>query len=148
MRQRNEVLEKFYELRALKLKERKEQFLAMIPRNCFFNCRLRVKGNSQVGFCQNSQVLQSIQAKVFVCNEEIVARRCRIFRCRNTEESVEKDFEEILRSPVRCGDEYPKLAVLIWFLQEYSSPKRGQRFARSLTDCLKSLFRLIAFRWW
>jgi len=79
---------------------------------------------------------------IFVCNSDEVAKRCRVFECRNTESSVESEFESILRSPARCGDEYPKLAMLIWFLQDDKSDT--SRIGR-----LKSLFwNLITLTWW
>lgn len=148
MREKQEVLEKFFELKALKLRERKEQFLRMTPRNCVFNCRLRVKGNSQVGFCQNPEVLMTLKTKVFVCNDEDTAKTCRCFACRNTEESVRREFNEILHSPSRCGQEYPKLAMLIWFLQDFDSQGRFSRFRRSVVLFWDSFVRLLLFRWW
>lgn len=148
MRDRQEVLEKFYELRALKLRERREQLLSIEPRNCFFNCRLRVKGNSQVGFCQNPKVLDGLRTRVFVCNDGGTAKTCRHFTCRNTEESVRVEFDNVLRSPSLCGQEYPKLAMLIWFLQDCTTQSRLSRFKRSVVLFLNSLVRLFLFRWW
>ena len=148
MRERDEVLQKFHELRTAKLKERKERFLGHYSRNCFFNCRLRVKGNSVVGFCQNPTILGALWSRLAICNDDDIAKRCRVFRCKNTEESVERDFEDILHSPARCGQEYPKLAVLIWFLQDYGGSSRGIRLGRAILDSLKSVSRLLFFRWW
>lgn len=148
MRKKEEVLEKLHELRMLKLKERKERFLGRYSRNCFFNCRLRVRGNSMVGFCQNPVVLRALNCPIAVCNDDDVVKRCGFFRCKNTEEFVEREFDEILRSPTRCGHEYPKLAVLIWFLQEFSSGTRASRFWRVLLNIWISVLRLLSFRWW
>ena len=148
MRERYEVLEKLNELRAAKLRERRELFLSIRPKNCFFNCRLRVKGNSLVGFCQCPTVLNTLKQKVFVCNDEETARACKCFACRNTEEGVRNEFDFILKSPSRCGREYPKLAMLIWFLQDFDSQNRIDRFRRSLTLFWSSFFRLMTFRWW
>lgn len=147
MREKHEVLEKFREMQVLKLKERKEQFLSRLPRNCFFNFRQRIRENSVVGFCQNPEVIKTIGTKVYVCNDCETAKRCMMFKCANTEESVSKEYEEILKSPARCGQEYPKLAILIWFLQDYSS-NRWIRFSRVLATIGSGIYRLIFFRWW
>jgi len=148
MRKKEEVLEKFHELRVLKLRERKERFLGRYPRNCFFNCRLRVKGNSVIGFCQSPVILQALGSRLAICNEDDNAKKCRVFQCKNTEERVEKEFDEILRSPARCGQEYSKLAMLIWFLQDFSPITRTKRFGCVLLDILKSICRLFSFKWW
>jgi hypothetical protein len=148
VREKQEVLERFHELRSLKLKERREIFLSKIPKNCVFNVRVRVKGMGNVGFCQNSQVLGSLGTKVFVCNDDVTCIRCRVFFCRSTEESVERDFDEILRIPARCGQEYPKLAMLIWFLQEFDSRSRWGRLRYALSSFSGALGRLVSFKWW
>jgi hypothetical protein len=148
VREKEEVLERFHELRSLKLKERKEIFLSKIPRNCVFNVRVRVKEMGHAGFCQNPQVLGTMETKIFVCNSDVTCVRCRAFICRNTEKSVEDDFDEILCSPSRCGQEYPKLAMLIWFLQEFDSQSRWIKFRRTLFSFVNSLYKLVFFKWW
>lgn len=148
MRERQEVLEKFAEMRTLKLKERKAEFLSRQPRNCFFNFRQRVRQNGAIGFCQNPEVIKTIGNKVFVCNDGETAERCGNFKCRNTDESVEREFDEVLKSPSRCGQEYPKLAVLIWFLQDFEPQNRLARLGKVLMAIGKWVYRLIFFKWW
>lgn len=148
MREKSEVLEKFRDMCALKLRERKAQFISKTTRNCYFNCRLRIKGNSLVGFCQNPEILSSLKSRVFVCNEDTVSQNCSTFKCRNTVESVEKDFYEIIRSPARCGKDYPKIAMMIWFLQDYDSRNRWCRFKHTLGSLVSSAYRMFCFRWW
>jgi hypothetical protein len=149
MRDKQEILEKFYELRDVKLKERKKLFLSQTPRNCLYNTRLRVKDNGNVGFCQNPIVLGALRARVFVCNEDDTACHCQAYHCKNTDEFIERDFAEILASPARCGHEYPKLAVLIWCLQDVRGAHgRAERFWSSVASVFKSVIRLIYFRWW
>jgi hypothetical protein len=135
-------------LRAARLKTRKTEFLSQLPRNCKHNERLRVKGERMCGFCQNPVVLERIKSNVFVCNQDDTASRCKVFECRNTCESVEADFEEILRSPARVGNDYPKLAVLIWFLQEWQSSSRRGRLRAAFVSAVRSLARLVFMRWW
>ena len=149
MRDKQEILEKFYELRDAKLRERKRLFLSQTPRNCLYNTRLRVKDNGNVGFCQSPLVLGALRARVFVCNDDDTACHCNVYLCKNTEEFVEQDFASILSSPARCGHEYPKLAVLIWCLQDVGRVRgRAERFRSSIASCFKSLMRLVCFKWW
>ena len=148
MREREEVLEKLNELRAIKLRERFELLLSVAPKNCLFNCRLRVKGNSLVGFCQCPDILNALKQKVFVCNDEVTAKACRCFSCRSDEGDVREEFDAILKSPSRCGQEYPKIAMLIWFLQDFDYRGRMGRLADCFGKFFGSTFRLFTLRWW
>ena len=148
MKEKEEVLEKFREMRDNKLRERKQAFLSRLPINCAYNTRMRVKGKGQLGFCQNSIVLNRATRGMFVCNEDNTAQRCRFFLCRNTDASVGSDFEEILKSPSRCGKEYPKLSMLIWFLQEFEVQGRFARLMSLWGRFGSSLWKLLTFRWW
>jgi hypothetical protein len=148
VREKEEVLDKFLELRNLKLRERKQAFLCRASINCIHNTRMRVKGKGQLGFCQNQEVLNRTAKGMFVCSEDETAQRCKVFECRNSEESVEADFNEILRSPARCGNDYPKLAMLIWFLQEFEAQGRCARFVSLWKKMGDSLWKLFILRWW
>jgi hypothetical protein len=148
MREHQEVFERFRELYDRALKERKDRFLSVAPCNCVHNVRLRVKGKGQFGFCQNSLVLANSGKKWFVCDAVETAQRCRVFSCRNTEASVEQKFMEIVKSPAWCGKEYPKLAMLIWFLQEWEPHGRMVRFREMLRKMFGALWGIISFRWW
>lgn len=148
MRDKREVLQKYQEVRADRLRKRKEAFLSKLPRNCQHNTRMRVKGQGSVGFCQNPIILQRAKTKVFVCNDEDTAKRCRVFSCRNSHQSVEDDFNEVIGSPARCGHDYPKLAMLIWFLQNYPNGSRGARFWYEAGRIFISLWRVLTFKWW
>lgn len=148
MRDREEVVGRFVELRERYLKERKEQFLSRLPINCVFNVRLRVKGKGQIGLCSNPILKEKCGNKMLVCNDASTCERCKLFTCKNTDESVEASFEEILKSPARVGNDYPKLAVLIWFLQDYVLPSRKSRFWQTLKGIVVSLWNLLTFRWW
>lgn len=148
MRSKTEVQEKFDELRMARLRKRKDEFLSRACANCAFNERVHIKGKGKVRICQNTEVLSSLRREVFVCDDDEVAQKCNKFQCRKTKEQVEQDFVEILKSPARCGDVYPKLALLIWFLQERKYRTRWERFC----DCIRSgwnfLLHLVLFRWW
>jgi len=148
MRDRQEVVDRYIELRDRYLKERKEQYLGKLPINCSHNVRLRVKGKGQLGFCQNPQVLSKCGPhKMFLCNEPDTAQRCRVFNCRNTEVTVEAEMKEIMGSPARCGNDYPKLAMLIWFLQEDVVGKT-KSFWKKADKILWKIPRLIATGRW
>jgi hypothetical protein len=122
MRSKTEIVEKFYDLYANHLRQRKEKYLCRKPENCEFYYILRVKGEN-LCLCQNTVVLSCAKNRAFVCDES-TSQRCKVFRCKNTDASVEHDFEEVLHSPARCGQEYPKLAVLVWCLQDVVPQRR------------------------
>lgn len=149
MRDRQEVLDRYRELTERHLRERKEQFLGRLPINCTHNVRLPVKGKGKLGFCQNPLILSKCgSTKMFLCNEADTACRCRVFACKSTEESVEHDFNAILASPSRCGNDYPKLAILIWFLQDLKLSGRAARFRDLIKRTLGSIYGIVTFRWW
>lgn len=148
MRSKEEVKAKFDDLRRRRLSQRKEKFLSRTHLNCMHNVRLRVKDNGKCGFCRCPAIMRYTKGEPFVCDEEGTARRCKHFACRNTQETVEQDFEEVLRSPARCGNEYPKLAILIWFLQDETRRNRWQRFRTALGEVVRSIFALLLWRWW
>jgi hypothetical protein len=148
MRSKEEVLARFEEQSERLLRERKAKYLSRGFMNCRWNNRLRIKGDGRVGFC--SHPINFARTKgVFLCNEDCVAQKCRLFECRSTPEMVERDFKDVLCSPSRCGNEYPKLAVLIWFLQnDKKSGTRGRRMWDSAVELLVSARRIITFAWW
>jgi len=149
MRERQEVLEKFRELRDRYLKERKESFLSHKPINCSHNVRLRVKGKGHFCFCQNPMILAKCgNQKMFLCNEDDSARGCQVFSCKNTPETVEQTFAEIMASPARCGNDYPKLAMLIWFLQDFDIRSRTERIMQLFKRIFSSIWSIIFCRWW
>jgi hypothetical protein len=149
MKEKQEVLRKFQELRDRYLAERKDQYLSRRSINCIHNIRLRVKGKGHLGFCQNPLVLAKCGShKMFVCNDEDVAGRCHVFACRNTNESVERDFKDVLSSPSRCGNDYPKLAMLIWFLQDLETLSRASRFGQLVKIIGSSTWKIVTLRWW
>jgi len=148
MRTEDEVLERLAALHAKRLKERKEKFLCRCPRNCSFNRLLRVKGTGRVGFCHNPVLINKLKKPLFVCNEQETSEKCPFFDCKNTEESVEADFRKVIKSPSRCGDEYPKMAMLIWVIQKYEPPKRCSRFKRSVRNGWRAVWHFLLLRWW
>jgi hypothetical protein len=91
--------------------------LSRQPKNCYYNTRFRVKDQGRVGFCQNKSVLEKANVRVLVCNDDDFAGSCCEFLCRHTKESVRESFMRILESPARCGEVFPKLAVLLWVVQ-------------------------------
>ena len=148
MRKEKEVREKLDALCVDRLKKRKKDFLSVRSRNCRFNTRMRVPDKGMVGLCKNADVCRKASSGVLVCDGEERAKKCSKFKCRNTHQSVEADFNEILRSPARCGSEYPKIAILIWFLQDFPKQSRIWRFGESLRELRKSFGRVLFMRWW
>ena len=149
MREKQEVLDRFRELRDKYLKEFKASRLGRSPVNCSHNAKLNVKDRGRIGFCQNQIVLAKYSKnKIFVCNDCETASRCNLFSCRNTDDGVVQEFKDILSSPARCGSAYPKLAMLIWFLQEFDTRKRGVRFVQLWKKLGTDIKNILLFRWW
>lgn len=132
-------------MRARKLKERKQKFLRRLPDNCTSSKRCKVNGQT-VAFCIHPHIANG--GGIMVCGE-LESGRCPRFKCRYTEEQIEADFERILRSPTLCGDEYPKLAMLIWFLQDLGKQgSRPERMKGCASSFLAALWSFITFKWW
>jgi len=148
MRERYEVETKYRELRDRHLKERKEKYLGRQPINCESNVMLRLKGRGQFRFCQNPVVLEECSKKAFLCQDVETACKCPYFKCKNTEESVEEDFNKVLKEPARCGSEYPKLAMLIWFLQDYVVNTKMKRLIGMFKMTCRGIWNIVSLRWW
>lgn len=148
MRSREEVLAKFQDLRKRRRSQRREELLTRCHMNCVHNVRFRIKGHGKCGFCRNPKIIEKTNGEPFVCDEEGTAKRCRHYECRNSQESADKDFEEVLRNPARCGEKYPKLAILIWFLQDTKRRTRMQRLWLSFKDMWRSIASFVFWRWW
>lgn len=138
MRSSEEVYAMFVRHRKKCLGKKMKEFMSRLPMNCRWNRKMRLKGRGLVGFCQNLAVLKERRVAVFVCDDPKTAENCPVFCCKNNPESVKAEFHEIESSPTRCGDEFPKLAVLIWFLQGEDLPVQGKR------GILKGFWRRVA----
>lgn len=125
MRCIEDVLKRFQLQYDKHLKERWDRYLCRSFLNCCFNERHRVKGNGMVGFCACSEVAERSSSKIVVCGDDKTAKDCRFYQCINTKDSVKQDFDHILKDPSRCGQEYPKLAILIWVLQDVEGVEQG-----------------------
>ena len=147
MRKSEEVESKFYDLQDRRLRERKKEYLSKFPQNCQFNCVRKTIDNGDVRFCRNEKVTAS-HGGLYVCDSDKVAASCSCFISNKTEEKIEEEFEEIMASPSRCGNEYPKLAILIWFLQDMNRPSRVDKLKEVIGGIAKNLWYLVSFRWY
>lgn len=136
MRSEQEIRNRFEKLYRRRLHERIQKYSDVCPVNCVHNRRHRIKDHGQVGFCSCSDLLTASRRRVIVCDEVEVAKKCQHFEQSKTEDEIVADFEEVLKDPSRCGHEYPKLAALIWVLQEPFSEERGQQRVKHLVDTL------------
>lgn len=148
MRSEAEIKSRLQELTKRRARSFQQEYMRQCPRNCAFNTRLRVTGHGKVGFCQNAAVLKATGVGRFVCNDDETAQQCKVYRCRNTQDSVRQEFEAILRSPERCGERFPKLAILIWVIQDSGHRSRRLRFYCSIRDVFRAVWRLTTIRWW
>jgi hypothetical protein len=139
MRSKDEVLEKFYDLYQRRLKERKKKYLSKGHMNCKFNKKSRVKDCGVVGFCGNDKIINRFnRSSLFLCDDDGVSEACGKFVCKHTEKSVESDFIDVIKSPSRCGQEYPKLAVMIWIMQDESITAGKERISTDGKNGLES----------
>jgi len=151
MRTLTEVRERFDEMYQRCLQKKKSEYLTCGFRNCKFNHIQRVRENGKVGFCINPMVLSKVKNNIFVCNGDDVAKSCGEFVCKNTEESVQREFLSDISDPAVCGQKHPKLAVLLWYLQDMPAkdePLRKTRFRASLVELLRSAIRFLSLKWW
>ena len=147
MKQEEEVLAKFGTLRQKRLSQRIQRFSCKSPINCVYNRQLRLKGNGKCGTC-DCEDRKSIEGRIFVCNEDETAISCPYFECKNTADAIGQDFEDVLCSPARCGNEYPKLAIMIWFLQDWSRRNRSDRIKTAVYELYRAFVDLLLWRWW
>lgn len=127
MRSQEEILKRFKTQYDKHLSERLRRYLCRSFLNCQYNERHRVKGNGMVGFCTFNGASTYSKRKIVVCSDESTVNNCKFFRCCHTEESIKKDFDDILKNPAKCGQEYPKLATLIWVLQDTANDNEGEQ---------------------
>jgi len=149
MRTEEDVLQRFRDAYDKVLRERREKFLSTSFMNCRFNVRHRLKKHGMVGFCQNSIVTAKARHGAAICNDDCVAAECSMFECRHSEESVREDLNNVMKNPNQCGQEYPKLAVLLWFLQKDNpGSSRMSRAFGCLADAVNSFWAFVTLRWW
>jgi len=60
--------------------------------------------------------MTSVFDHIFICDNEEFCKQCQHYKCKNTKESIEADFENILKDPSLCGKAYPKIAMLKWVI--------------------------------
>jgi len=148
MRTAEEVTRRFREMSGKMLRARKARFLSRRFSNCSHNVVLPVKNVGKIGLCQNPLLLAK-RGRPLVCNDDEFSGRCECFKCIYTETLVESEFDAILSSPSRCGEEYPKLAMMIWFLQD--DPGRQETRRKRLWGHFKlafsEIFKVVTFRW-
>jgi len=143
------IRDKFDMLYRRVLQKRQNAYLTMGYRNCKFNSVKRVRKNGWVGFCVNPEVVTRRQRFLFVCNDDETAEKCECYECKHTEDSVRAEFHEELRNPALCGQKHPKLAILLWCLQEMPEDRsRRRRFIRALLSSIREVWSLIRCRWW
>lgn len=126
MRTYEEVKDKMLMLRDRYLKERIEEYTCRKPVNCIFSHKAKIEGCGKCMLCTKTSPREFIE-----CSQDKCVK-CADFVCKNTEESVAQDFNSIVNNPTRCAQEYPKLAILLWFLQDCSGEVPEKRHFRWL----------------
>lgn len=137
MRTEDEVIDKLKEVWHKELNKRKREYLSCGYQNCAYNIRCKVKGNGSIRFCSNSNITDIKNKNIFVCNQDEIAKECKYYKCKNTEEQILEDFRDEIGNPSVCGQKYPKLAVLLWFLQKNPNIE----YKSNIFDKVKSIFK-------
>lgn len=146
MRNKEEIIEKAIELKDRHLKDMISDFTARIPINCSYNCRMRVKEYGKVGFCICREEIDRIGENVpFPCDTE-VPERCKSYKCKNTLDSIKNRFNDIIKNPALCGSKFPKLAILIWCIQD-SDKKSSKNLYYLFRTIASSLYDIVSFKW-
>lgn len=117
MRTEEEVIERLKEVWHKSLDKKKLEFLSCGYKNCIYNIKCRVRGNGNICFCSNVNNTDIKTKQILVCNNDEIAKNCQYYKCKNTEDEIVKEFREEIKNPSICGQKYPKLAVLLWFMQ-------------------------------
>lgn len=120
MRNKSEILAKAKSL----LEGAREDFIQKRTcrhfRNCKQNETLVARTIGKVHYCRlNSHIGEDAKIeKLFVCDNDEWASECEDFCCRNTKESAERAFVDIIANPSRCGQLFPRLSALLWVLND------------------------------
>jgi hypothetical protein len=117
MKTEQQITEKVDSLFQKRLKQRKEKFLAKHHRNCLFNLSKDINGEEHC-FCTNVNNSLVQNELIFLCENIEVCERCSFYQCKNTEKSVEEQMIKDISDPSICGIKEPKLAVLLWVLND------------------------------
>jgi len=120
MRTNEEVKQKLNELYQKKLKLRIKKYLKRSFINCKFNERVLLeKGQfkAKIGCC-NNPILNDKNKQFNICNEENKAIHCKYYQCKHDKKEIEDQFIKEISEPKICGQREPKIAILMWFLQQ------------------------------
>jgi len=113
-----EIIDRFQKQYRRRRAERIAKYTRRTFRNCVHNQRVKLRGKRPTGFCTCSAVLEKEGAsRIVPCTGDDKALHCAHYKCKHTRESVVEDFLKVLGDPAKCGREYPKIAVMLWVLQ-------------------------------
>lgn len=140
-----EIREKQREVYDKSLSKMLEEYTSRQSINCEYNVRRIIKGHGKIGFCSHPKMIEKRGPNVR-CDGCKIAQTCIAFKCKNTVDSVTEEFESIVSSPSRCGDKFPKLAVLLWVLQ--GEKTNFGRLKRAGLCLYRALIDIILLRWY
>jgi hypothetical protein len=146
------IKQKFQELYIRELEKIRELYLTRKPLSCINNITQRVKGNGTFGFCKKEEILSKTKNNLYVCNEIETAVKCQCYECKFTEEEILNEYHKILKTPSVCGQKFPKLAMLIWFLQnmpeDNTLKNRFSRLIAHVKEIVKNIYSIVKFKWY
>ena len=116
MRSYDEVEKRYQEMYDKYYQKMYEEYTSRQAINCSHNVKTHVKGVGRVGYCNHPKAVEKRGRHKVVCEGCKLAKDCIAFTCKNSDEAIDTEFQKIVDSPARCGDKFPKLAILIWML--------------------------------
>lgn len=117
MRSYDDVMQKIHILRKRYYAELKKERLEVKPENCKYNTKVRVRDHGKFLCCKNEEFCNLNKGWPIVVCENFCTCEEKYYEALYDEESVEKEFTGIISDPSKCGEIYPKLSMLLWFVQ-------------------------------
>jgi hypothetical protein len=119
MRNKQEIIDKAQSL----LKGAKEEFINKRIGKHFKNCKYNecsvARNIGKFHYCKlKSDMNNDIISKLFICDCDEWVNKCEEFECKNTTETAESDFNDVIKNPSRCSQLFPRLAALLWVLND------------------------------
>jgi hypothetical protein len=120
VRSKSEILEKAKCLLDGAREDFVQKRLSKHYRNCVHNECSVARSLGKFNYCKLKSQIKDDNAieKLFICDSDEWSCKCEEFKCRNTKDSSEYFFREIIANPSRCGQLFPRLSALLWVLND------------------------------
>lgn len=137
MKTEEQIKEKIEQVFQKRLNQRIEKYLSRNNRNCLYNISKEIDGKEHL-FCANPENPIVKKEIISICETIEDCKKCEHYVCKNTKEIVERQFVEDISDPSVCGIREPKLAVLLWVLNDKNKDEKSC----SLFKFFKKIFHI------